>query len=100
MVQATAPAAPETATRRTKNGVMATTIITAHGFEHLFSNTIPLLTTQIALDLELTSLQVGAIVAVRSAFAGITSVSGGDSFPICSIIEWPGCCPPAPSSAE
>ena len=63
--------------RRTKNGVMATTVITAHGFEHLFSNTIPLLTTQIALDLELTTLQVGAIVAVRSAFAGITSVSGG-----------------------
>ena len=77
MASETATATPGAEGRRTKNGVMATTVITAHGFEHLFSNTIPLLTTQIALDLELTTLQVGAIVAVRSAFAGITSVSGG-----------------------
>jgi FSR family fosmidomycin resistance protein-like MFS transporter len=57
--------------------VLASTLIGAHGFEHLISNSIPLLTTVIAVDLQLSALQVGAIVAVRSASAGITSVTGG-----------------------
>ena len=77
MAQQTAPAAPVTEGRRTGRGVLASTLVGAHGFEHLISNSIPLLTTVIAVDLQLSALQVGAIVAVRSASAGITSVTGG-----------------------
>ena len=62
---------------RTKGSVMATTLIGAHAFEHLYAHSIPLLTTVIAADLGLGALQVGAIVAVRSIFGGLTSVSGG-----------------------
>ena len=69
--------APETQGPRTGNGVMASTLISAHGFEHFFSNSIPLLTTFIAADLGLSAIQVGVMVAVRSACGGITSVSGG-----------------------
>ncbi len=57
--------------------MLASTLIGAHGFEHLISNSIPLLTTVMAVELGLGALQVGAIVAVRSASAGITSVTGG-----------------------
>jgi FSR family fosmidomycin resistance protein-like MFS transporter len=77
MAQQTAPAASVTESRRTGRRVLASTLIGAHGFEHLISNSIPLLTTVIAVDLQLSALQVGAIVAVRSASAGITSVTGG-----------------------
>ena len=75
--QGTLPDAPAAGGRRTGRGVLASTLIGAHGFEHLISNSIPLLTTVIAVDLGLGALQVGAIVAVRSAAAGITSVTGG-----------------------
>ena len=76
-VQGTLPEAPAPGNRRTGNRVLASTLIGAHGFEHLISNSIPLLTTVIAVELSLGALQVGAIVAVRSAAAGITSVTGG-----------------------
>ena len=72
-----APNAPLSQGRRTGNGVMASTLIGAHAFEHFFSNAIPLLTTFIAADLGLSALQVGVIVAVRSACGGLTSVTGG-----------------------
>ena len=62
---------------RTKGSVMATTLIGAHAFEHLYAHSIPLLITVIAADLELGALQVGAVVAVRSIFGGITSTAGG-----------------------
>ncbi len=75
--QGTLPEAPAAGERRTGSRVLASTLIGAHGFEHLISNSIPLLTTVIAVDLGLGALQVGAIVAVRSAAAGITSVTGG-----------------------
>ena len=74
--QGTLPDAPADG-RRTGSRVLASTLIGAHGFEHLISNSIPLLTTVIAVDLGLGALHVGAIVAVRSAAAGITSVTGG-----------------------
>ena len=82
MVQASAPPqispnAPLSQRRRTGNRVMASTIIGAHAFEHFFSNAIPLLTTFIAADMGLSALQVGVIVAVRSACGGLTSVTGG-----------------------
>ena len=56
---------------------MATTLIGAHAFEHLYAHSIPLLATVIAIDLGLGALQVGLIVVVRSIFGGLTSVSGG-----------------------
>ena len=62
---------------RTKGSVMATTLIGAHAFEHLYAHSIPLLATVIAADLGLGALQVGAIVAVRSVFGGVTSTAGG-----------------------
>ena len=62
---------------RTKGSVMATTLIGAHAFEHLYAHSIPLLATVIAIDLGLGALQVGLIVVVRSIFGGLTSVSGG-----------------------
>ena len=62
---------------RTKGSVMASTLIGAHAFEHLYAHSIPLLATVIALDLGLGALQVGLIVVVRSVFGGLTSVSGG-----------------------
>ena len=62
---------------RTKGSVMATTLIGAHAFEHLYAHSIPLLATVIAIDLGLGALQVGMIVVVRSIFGGLTSVSGG-----------------------
>ena len=66
--------APE---RRTKDGVMATTVIGAHAFEHFYAHTIPFLAAIIAADLNLGAFQVGLIVVVRSIFGGITSTVGG-----------------------
>ena len=63
--------------KRTKNSVMATTVIGAHAFEHFYAHTIPFLATIIAADLGLGAFQVGLIVVVRSIFGGITSTVGG-----------------------
>ena len=62
---------------RTKNSVMATTVIGAHAFEHFYAHTIPFLAAIIAADLGLGAFQVGLIVVVRSIFGGITSTVGG-----------------------
>ena len=62
---------------RTKNWVMATTVIGAHAFEHYYAHTIPFLAPFIAADLGLGAFQVGLIVVVRSLFGGITSTAGG-----------------------
>ncbi len=78
MAQAAGVSPPSPAAEpRTKGSVMATTLIGAHAFEHLYAHSIPVLTTVIAADLGLGALQVGYIVAVRSIFGGLTSVSGG-----------------------
>ena len=72
-----APGSGSGSVPRTKGSVMATTLIGAHAFEHLYAHSIPLLATVIAADLGLGALQVGAIVAVRSIFGGVTSTAGG-----------------------
>ena len=62
---------------RTKSSVMATTVIGAHAFEHLYAHSIPVLILAISTELGLGALQVGVVVAVRSIFGGLTSTSGG-----------------------
>ncbi len=62
---------------RTRNSVMATTVIGAHAFEHFYAHTIPFLAAIIAADLGLGAFQVGLIVVVRSVFGGVTSTAGG-----------------------
>ncbi len=74
---ATAALAPTGQEGRTKNSVMATTVIGAHAFEHFYAHTIPFLAAIIAADLSLGAFQVGLIVVVRSIFGGITSTVGG-----------------------
>jgi len=73
----TAVAPPAGQERRTKDSVMATTVIGAHAFEHFYAHTIPFLAAIIAADLGLGAFQVGLIVVVRSVFGGITSTAGG-----------------------
>ncbi len=70
-----APPVPQE--NRTKNSVMATTVIGAHAFEHFYAHTIPFLAAIIAADLGLGAFQVGLIVVVRSVFGGLTSTGGG-----------------------
>ena len=74
---ATTAATTQSPERRTKDGVMATTVIGAHAFEHFYAHTIPFLAAIIAADLNLGAFQVGLIVVVRSIFGGITSTVGG-----------------------
>ena len=62
---------------RTKGSVMATTLIGAHAFEHLYAHSIPVIILAIITEFELGALSVGAVVAIRSIFGGITSVTGG-----------------------
>ncbi|MCY4367314.1 MAG: MFS transporter [Chloroflexi bacterium] len=77
MAATTAVAPPAGQERRTKDSVMATTVIGAHAFEHFYAHTIPFLAAIIAADLGLGAFQVGLIVVVRSVFGGITSTAGG-----------------------
>ena len=77
MAATTAVAPSSGQERRTKDSVMATTVIGAHAFEHFYAHTIPFLAAIIAADLGLGAFQVGMIVVVRSIFGGITSTVGG-----------------------
>ncbi|MDE2778588.1 MAG: MFS transporter [Chloroflexota bacterium] len=77
MAATTAMAPPAGQEKRTKDSVMATTVIGAHAFEHFYAHTIPFLAAIIAADLGLGAFQVGLIVVVRSVFGGITSTAGG-----------------------
>ena len=56
---------------------MATTLIGAHAFEHLYAHSIPVIILAIITEFELGALSVGAVVAIRSIFGGVTSVTGG-----------------------
>ena len=62
---------------RTKGSVMATTLVGAHAFEHLYAHSIPIIILAIITEFELGALSVGAVVAIRSIFGGITSTAGG-----------------------
>ena len=73
------PSQPATqdAPPRTKGSVMATTLVGAHAFEHLYAHSIPIIILAIITEFELGALSVGAVVAIRSIFGGITSTAGG-----------------------
>ena len=73
------PSQPATqdAEPRTKGSVMATTLVGAHAFEHLYAHSIPVIILAIITEFELGALSVGAVVAIRSIFGGITSTAGG-----------------------
>ncbi len=62
---------------RTRGSVMATTLVGAHAFEHLYAHSIPIIILAIITEFELGALSVGAVVAIRSIFGGITSTAGG-----------------------
>ncbi len=62
---------------RTKGSVMATTLVGAHAFEHLYAHSIPIIILAIITEFELGALSVGAVVAIRSIFGGVTSTAGG-----------------------
>ena len=62
---------------RTRGSVMATTLVGAHAFEHLYAHSIPVIILAIITEFELGALSVGAVVAIRSIFGGVTSTAGG-----------------------
>ena len=62
---------------RTKGSVMATTLVGAHAFEHLYAHSIPIIILAIITEFELGAIGVGAVVAIRSIFGGVTSTAGG-----------------------
>ena len=62
---------------RTKNSVMATTLIGAHAFEHLYAHSIPLLAPIILADLGVSATFGLLIPAIRSIFGGVSSTVGG-----------------------
>lgn len=75
---ATTTVAPPTGQEgRTKDSVLATTLIGAHAFEHLYAHSIPLLAPIILADLGV-SITLGLLIpAIRSVFGGVSSTVGG-----------------------
>ena len=69
---------------------MATTLVGAHAFEHLYAHSIPIIILAITTECELGALSVGAVVVIRSIFGGITSTAGGFLVPD-RIISHPSC---------
>ena len=63
--------------RRTNDKVMATTLIGAHGLEHMYGHSFAVLVTEIYKDLGLDPIQAGVLSAVRQITGGLTSVSSG-----------------------
>ena len=78
MVQAsnatTTGAGPE---QRTKNSVMSTTLIGAHGLEHMYGHSFPVLVTALYENLGLDPVQAGLLSAVRQLSSGATSMASG-----------------------
>ena len=64
-------------TPRTNDRVMATTLIGAHGLEHMYGHSFAVLVTQIYQDLGLDPIQAGVLSAVRQLTGGLTSVGSG-----------------------
>ena len=52
-------------------------LVGAHAFEHLYAHSIPIIILAIITEFELGALSVGAVVAIRSIFGGVTSTAGG-----------------------
>lgn len=63
--------------KRTKDSVMATTLIGAHGLEHMYAHSFPVLVTAIYESLGLDPIQAGVLSAVRQLTGGLTSTFSG-----------------------
>ena len=62
---------------RTKNSVMATSVIGAHALEHMYGRAFLVLIPQIYIALGLAPIQAGLLDAVRQLSGGATSMAGG-----------------------
>ena len=67
----------DTQYQRTKNSVMATTVIGAHALEHMYGRAFLVLIPQIYITLGLAPIQAGMLDAVRQISGGATSMAGG-----------------------
>ena len=63
--------------KRTKNSVMATSVIGAHALEHVYGRAFLVLIPQIYITLGLAPIQAGLLDAVRQLSGGATSMTGG-----------------------
>jgi FSR family fosmidomycin resistance protein-like MFS transporter len=63
--------------QRTKDPVMATTVIGAHALEHMYGRAFLVLIPQIYITLGLIPIQAGLLDAVRQLSGGATSMAGG-----------------------
>ena len=63
--------------RRTTDPVMATTVIGAHAFEHMYGRAFLVLIPAIYVALGLAPIQAGLLDAVRQLSGGVTSMTGG-----------------------
>ena len=63
--------------QRTKDSVMATTVIGAHALEHIYGRAFLVLIPQIYITLGLAPIQAGLLDAVRQLSGGATSMAGG-----------------------
>ena len=62
---------------RTSDKTMATTLIGAHGLEHIYAHSFPVLVTAIYESMALDPIQAGVMSAVRQLTGGVTSVGSG-----------------------
>ncbi|MEE3246035.1 MAG: hypothetical protein VX213_00910, partial [Chloroflexota bacterium] len=62
---------------RTKDSVMATTVIGAHALEHMYGRAFLVLIPPIYIALGLAPIQAGLLDAVRQLSGGATSMTGG-----------------------
>ena len=63
--------------KRTKDSVMATTLIGAHGLEHMYAHSFPVVVTAIYESLGLDPIQAGVLSTVRQLTGGLTSIFSG-----------------------
>ena len=79
MVEALTPQAQPTYedAGRTKNSVMASSVIGAHTLEHMYGRAFLVLIPEIYTTLGLAPIQAGLLDAVRQLAGGATSMSGG-----------------------
>lgn len=73
----TVPAPARQEGGRTSDKTMATTLIGAHGLEHIYAHSFPVLVTAIYESMALDPIQAGVMSAVRQLTGGVTSVGSG-----------------------
>ena len=62
---------------RIKDKTMATTLIGAHGLEHFYGHSFPVLVTAMYASLGMDPVMAGVLSTVRQITSGVTSVSSG-----------------------